>query len=211
MDKLIKQAEELRKKAAELLETAEELRKKAAEKLEKKVKSENLPIPKIGESIEIAGMKWIILDKTEKGYLALAAESLAEKIFGSSNDWRESDIRKYLNVEIAGLLENALNVELPEFERDLLSLDGQTEYGTCMDKVSLLTVDEYRKYRKYIPNAGYWWWTCTPDSTKCNRDTMWIRVVSSGGDVGSDVCNYYFGVRPFCIFPSSLFESEKGE
>ena len=203
MDKLIKQAEELRKKAAELLE--------AAEKLEKKVKSEKLPIPKIGESIEIADMKWIILDKTEKGYFALAEKSLKNRAFGSNNDWRESKIRRYLNDEVAALIEDALNIELPEFERDLFSLDGQTEYGTCRDKVSLITIDEYRKYRKYIPNAGYWWWTCTPDSTKCNGNTAWIRVVSFGGDIYYRSCNGDYGVRPFCIFPSSLFESEKGE
>ena len=203
MNKLIEQAEELRKKAAELIE--------AAEKLEKKVKSEKLPIPKIGESIEIADMTWIILDKTENDYLALAEKSLKDRAFGSNNDWRESEIRRYLNDEVAALIEDALNIELPEFERDLFSLDGQTEYGICRDKVSLITLDEYRKYRKYIPNAGYWCWTCTPNSTKCNGDIAWITVVSSGGLISNNCYDDRNGVRPFCIFPSSLFESEKGE
>lgn len=168
-----------------------------------------LPVPETGATVEIAGMKWIILDKVEKGYLALAAESIGKKTFGSNNDWRESDIREYLNGELREQIESTIGADLPEFDRDLLSLDGQTEYGTCTDKVSLITVDEYRKYRKHIPNAGYWWWTCTPDSTKCNGDTAWIRVVSSGGVIY--YIYYYddFGVRPFCIFPSSLFESEE--
>ncbi len=186
------------------------LHKEFAEYKKTKQKKET---PVIGGTVELVGVKWIILDKTEKGYLALAEKSLKERTFGSNNDWRESEIRKYLNDEVSELIEDALNIELPAFERDLLSLDGQTEYGTCMDKVSLITVDEYRKYRKYIPNAGYWWWTCTPDSTKCNKDTTWVRVVSPSGlfnriDIDDD-CSFDDGVRPFCIFPSSIFESEE--
>ena len=96
-----------------------------------------------------------------------------------------------------------------EFERDLLSLDGQTEYGTCMDKVSLINVDEYRKFRCLIPNTGEWWWTITPDSTKCNNDTAWIAVVSPSGDFNGDIYLNYYGVRPFCIFSPSIFESEE--
>lgn len=196
-----------------LKEFKEEFEKRVnefAEKLEAyKTAEEKQEIPVIGGTVELVGIKWIILDKTENGYLALAEKSLKDRAFGSNNDWRESEIRRYLNDEVASLIEDALNIELPEFERDLLSLDGQTEYGTCRDKVSLITVDEYRKYRKYIPNAGYWWWTCTPDSTKYNGNTAWIRVVSSGGDVHDFSFYYDLGVRPFCIFPSSLFESEE--
>ena len=130
--------------------------------------------------------------------------------FGKNNDWKESGIREYLNGEFAEMIEKKIGCELPEFERDLLSMDGQTEYGFCSDKVSLISVDEYRKYRRFIPNGkdGFWW-TITPDSTKCNNDTTCIRVVSPSGDFIND---YYYGlsgVRPFCIFPSSIFESEE--
>lgn len=87
-------------------------------------------------------------------------------------------------------------------------MDGQKEYGKCEDKVSIISLDEYRKYRELIPNAEYWWWTLTPDSTKCNGDTSWIRIVSPSGRIdrnGYDSCR---GVRPLCIFSSSLFESK---
>ena len=176
---------------------------------EYKKTKQKLVAPVIGSTVEIAERKWIILDKAESGYMALAAESIGRKTFGSSNDWRESSLREFLNGEFLKEIEEKLGTALPEFERDLISLDGQTEYGGCMDKVSLITLDEYRKYREFIPNAGYWWWTCTPDSTKCNGDTAWIRVVSSGGVFNYYLFNYNLGVRPFCIFPSSLFESEE--
>lgn len=132
-----------------------------------------------------------------------------EKKFGKNNNWKESDIRKYLNTEFLEKLEKELNVQLPMFERDLLSLDGQTEYGTCMDTISMITVDEYRKYRSKLPNTGEWWWTITPDSTPCNNDDWCIAVVSPDGYFSFNLCVGYRGVRPICIFPSSLLESEE--
>lgn len=162
----------------------------------------------LNKTFTVAGIKWTVLEKLENGYLAIA-DSIGNKRFGSNNDWKESSIRKMLNTEFAEKIEKELGVELPEFERDLFSLDGLKEYGTCMDKVSLLSIDEYRKYRDKLPNTGKWWWTLTPDSTRCNGDSSWIRVVSPSGDFNCDSCDIGFGVRPVCIFPSSIFESEE--
>lgn len=165
--------------------------------------------PELGEVIEIADISWIILDKTEQGYVALAEKKIDSRIFGNDNDWKESEIREYLNGEFAEMIEKKIGCSLPEFERDLLSMDGQTEYGTCMDKVSLISVDEYRRYRRFIPNGkDGCWWTITPDSTKCNNDATYIRVVSPSGYVYYYYFDFIRGVRPFCIFPSSIFESE---
>ena len=95
------------------------------------------------------------------------------------------------------------------FERNLLSLDGQTEYGTCDDKVSLLTVDEYRKYRRLIPNTGDWFWLISPWSTPCNDFKNSVAVVAPSGNFSYYFCNISCGVRPFCIFSSAIFESEE--
>lgn len=96
------------------------------------------------------------------------------------------------------------------FKRDLLSLDGLEEYGESDDFVSLLTVDEYRKYRKHIPNTDEWWWIITPWSTHCNDCDIYTTVVSPSGCICSYCCNDDgCGVRPVCIFSSSIFESEE--
>ena len=165
----------------------------------------------VGDTFEVAGLVWKILEIKEQGYVCIA-EKLEENMqFDSScNDWKTSDLRKYLNEDFFQKLAKEIGEEniLP-FERDLISLDGQTEYGKCEDKVSLITVDEYRKYRALIPNTeDYWWWTITPDSTKCNNDTTWLRVVSPSRNFDFRDCLNYIGVRPFCIFSSSIFESE---
>lgn len=167
-------------------------------------------MPAIGDTIEIAGMKWLILDKVEGGCLAIAAESIGNSRFGKNNNWKESEIREYLNTEILKKIEEDIDTVLKPFKRDLLSLDGQDEYGTCEDdKVSIISLDEYRKYRKLLLNTKFYWWTLTPDSTKCNGDTTWISVVCPSGDFDFDYCRYCRGVRPVCIFPSEIFESEE--
>lgn len=177
----------------------------AYEQLKKKYQK-----PEIGKTIEVAGIKWLVLDKLEKGYFAISEDFYGRdrEFDDNCNDWKSSDLRNELNTDLRKKIESELGTDLlVEFERNLLSLDGQTEYGTCRDYVSLISVDEYRKYRKLLPNTGKWWWTFTPDSTACNDDDTFVRVVSPSGIIGSDYFSFSRGVRPVCIFSSSIFES----
>ena len=170
--------------------------------------------PEVGETITVAGITWRVLDKLEKGYLVISDGFYGEdrKFDGSCNNWKCSDLRKELNTDLKDKIEDELGKgALVGFERDLLSMDGQTEYGTCKDLVSLISVDEYRKYRKFLPSTDRYWWTITPDSTPCNNDSTCLRVVSPGGCIYLSSCNCSDGVRPFCIFSSSIFESEEDD
>lgn len=177
----------------------------AYEQLKKKYQK-----PEIGKTIEVAGMKWLVLDKLEKGYLVISDEfyGKSREFDTDCNNWDSSDLRQELNTELRRKIEEAVGEGgLLKFTRDLLSMDGQTEYGSCEDYVSIISVDEYRKYRKLLPNTGEWWWTLTPDSTKCNDDASYIRVVSPSGLISNDYYLSSYGVRPVCIFSSSIFES----
>lgn len=163
----------------------------------------------IGDTFELVDTTWKILDITSAGYICLA-DSIEERQFDSdSSNWENSNLRDYLNEEFLEKIAAEIGLEnIVPFERDLLSLDGQTEYGKCEDKVSLLTVDEYRKYRSLIPNTkDYWWWLVSPWSTPCNDYYMSVAVVSSAGSIINDDCDNSSGVRPVCIFSSSIFES----
>lgn len=173
-------------------------------------KKKHIGKPEIGKAIELAGMEWLILDKTEKGYFSiLNGFDGKERIFDSaSNNWISSKLRNELNTRFLKKITDEFGEDaVIEFDRDLLSLDGQTEYGHCKDKISILTVDEYRKYRKFLPNMGKWWWLLTPWSTPANDYSTTITVVSPSGYISSYDCNYVYGVRPVCIFSSSIFES----
>lgn len=173
-------------------------------------KKKYIGTPEIGKVIELAGMDWLILDKTEKGYFAiLNGFDEKERTFDStSNNWITSKLRNELNARFLKKITDELGKDaVIEFDRDLLSMDGQTEYGHCKDKISFLTVDEYRKYRKLLPNMDKWWWLLTPWSTPVNDFSTTITVVSRSGNIyGNRYCNVY-GVRPVCIFSSSIFES----
>lgn len=167
---------------------------------------------KVGDTFELAGLTWKILDITSEGYMCLADRLTDKMMFDkNSNDWVKSQLREYLNTEFVEEIANEVGEEnIISFNRNLLSLDGQTEYGECEDKVSLLTVDEYRKYRKLIPNTDdYWWWLISPWSTACNDWSTSVTVVSSSGDVGNGDCDDSGGVRPVCIFSPSIFESKE--
>ena len=163
----------------------------------------------IGDTFKLVDTTWKILDITSAGYICLA-DSIEERQFDSdSNNWKNSNLRDYLNEEFLEKIAAEIGLEnIVPFERDLLSLDGQTEYGKCEDKFSLLTVDEYRKYRSLIPNTkDYWWWLISPWSTPCNDYKRTVAVASSAGNFNFNSCNFVDGVRPVCIFSSSIFES----
>lgn len=163
----------------------------------------------IGDTFKLVDTTWKILDITSAGYICLADSIEDMKFDSDSNNWENSGLRSYLNGEFFEKMTAEIGLEnIVPFERNLLSLDGQTEYGKCEDKVSLLAVDEYRKYRSLIPNTkDYWWWLVSPWSTPCNDYKKSVSVVSSAGDFSRDGCDDINGVRPVCIFSSSIFES----
>ena len=192
---------ELGKKLATLNEAYEQLRKKYQN-------------PEVGNTVEVAGIKWIVLDKLEKGYFVISEDFYGEEkeFDNSKNDWKVSSLRNYLNTELRKKIEEDVGEDaLFKFKRDLTSLDGQTEYGICEDYVSLITVDEYRKYRDLLPNTGEYWWTLTADSTASNDDSRWVRVVSPRGGILNCYCGRSFGVRPVCILKSNIFVSKVKE
>lgn len=193
-------AKTIEKRVEELERIVKQLQKEKCISMKKKLA--------VGDTFELMDLKWKILDMTEQGYKCIA-EKLPENMkFGSNNDWKKSSIRKYLNEEFYQELAEVIGEDnIIPFERNLISLDGQTEYGTCKDKVSIISLDKYRQYRALLPNEDYWWWTLTPDTTKYNGNESWIRVVCPSGLIDIDCYDYNRGVRPVCIFSSAIFES----
>lgn len=167
---------------------------------------------KVGDTFELAGLNWKILDITDEGYMCLADRLADKMVFDEdSNDWLRSQLREYLNTELIEEITDEIGEEnIVSFKRDLLSLDGQTEYGECKDKVSLLTVDEYRKYRSLIPNTDdYLWWLVSPWSTVCNECSTIATIIFSSGGIDGNSCCDDCSVRPVCVFSSSIFKSEE--
>ena len=157
------------------------------------------------------GMKLQILDNhygERSGVFCITRDILFKKAFDedNNNDWRKSSLRKYLNGEFFEQLPFA--DKLISFKRDLTSDDGLKDYGDCEDYVSLLSDDEYRKYRYQISNKDDWWWTLTPYSTPNSGYSYNARLVSSDGSrFGNDAYYGRYGVSPaFVILPSFMVE-----
>lgn len=162
---------------------------------------------KIGNRFELAGLKWIILNITPEGCYCLAEVVEEHRVFDPvSNNWLDSRLREWLNTVFLDKLEAEIGKEnIIEFERDLLTLDGQAGYGKCYDKVSLLNIDEYRKYRQLIPNVDKWWWLITAWDTR-HYDNAIVVNVTDYGSIDKVTCFGDSTIRPFCVFSSELFE-----
>lgn len=176
---------------------------------EEEIKTADICSAKVGSFIKYAGLEWVVLEHRKKGTLILAKHRLYNRAFDSSNhnDWEASSLRAELNNFNTGgycvadeRTGNIKKSDLVEFERDLLTDDGMTDYGKCKDYISLITCEEYRKFRKLIPNADDWWWTATADSLAYNS---LVRIVGSSGTLSSYyACYGYSGVRPLCLLKS---------
>lgn len=158
---------------------------------------------KIGDEV------FIVLEQTDNGTRVIAKEFAYRCVmFGDNSDWKVSPIRKTLNnkyfKKIAAIIgeKNILSMD-----RDLTSFDGLDDYGTCTDKVSLLTTAEYAKYHKILglkPNYSDWWWLITPATTPSNDYARSVCIVNSGGILSWCDCGYSLGVRPFLNIESSI-------
>jgi hypothetical protein len=165
-----------------------------------------------GEKFNYGGLDWEVLEQTEGRALCLAVRSIGDKAFDTNNknDWKGSSLRKYLNGTFLKKLVKAgakAGAFLP-MELDLTSDDGLDDYGSSTDKIGLLSCDQYRKFRKLIPQVKGWWWTITPWSTESGGNASGVRVVYSGGSrSSSNAYNGNYGVRPLCTLDSSILIS----
>lgn len=128
--------------------------------------------------------------------------------FGDTNNWAESKIRKYLNEDYVRVIQGEFgNGNIVAFERDLISLDGYSDYATCVDKASVMNVLEYMKYHKYVGNCDSCHALITPNSTPSGYGANGVQYVRGVGDVHCSWCSGDFGVRPFFVLKSSIFVS----
>ena len=156
------------------------------------------------------GEEYILLYFLPNGDAAvLTKNSLKSMKFGSDNNYNGCNIDKYLCEEYLPELERKFGKNnIVEYEVDLLSLDGENDYGKITRKVSILTLDEYRHNKKAIKNyINEWFWLCTPDSTPNGCGSSSVQYVNSNGYVRYVWCNYCLAVRPRFVLSSSIFES----
>ena len=181
----------------------------------------NITTLRPGEHFMFKGFEWVCLDPNhpDGGVLAIMAEPWEKDVKfcpsdkfadekGNWNNYRTSNVRGVLsdmaNAVFAGkgLLPHTV---------DLVADNGDGAYGTVQDFVFILTCDDYRKYRDYIPRYDSWIWTATPwycgdgDYGSYTGHAVNVRCVGRGGLLGKNGAHYSCVVAPACILnPKSL-------
>lgn len=159
-----------------------------------------------GNIVNIGKRKYIVLGHEAETTALLDANNVSERVFDCGcGDYETSSVRKYINdkyykelcvaVGEGNVIKHKVNLEAD---------DGTNKDAFCEDFVSLITTENYRRYREHIPAAGYRWWTATRTTTGNKYYSRGVCCVDSSGIVSWDGCGWFRGVRPFCILNSSV-------
>lgn len=179
----------------------------------------NITTLRPGEHFMFKGFELVCLDPNhpDGGVLSIMAEPWAKDVKfcpsdkftdekGNWNNYRTSNVRGVLsdmaNAVFGGTCLLAHTV-------DLVADNGDRAYGTVQDFVFILTCDEYRKYRDYIPHYGSCVWTATPWYCGDKDSDMGAAGIVRLVDVDGKLCNNGTcgsdAVAPACILnPKSL-------
>lgn len=158
-----------------------------------------------GEEFVYNGIRFICLDVIDGNYLAITADCLCEKRFNDNyndgcNNWKTSTLRRFLNEDV--LEEHFDAKHLIKQTSDLTADNGDKAYGTCEDYITLLTCDQYRKYRDYVPLFEECMWTLTP--WRCDPgNANLVRDVNPAGAIYDYDANNSIGLAPVCLFNSN--------
>ena len=169
------------------------------------------------------GFEWVCLDPNhpDGGVLAIMAKTLAEDVKfcpsdkfadekGNWNNYRTSNVRGILSA-----MSNAVFGEkcLLEHTVDLVADNGDRAYGAVQDFVFILTCDEYRKYRDYIPHYDNWIWTATPlycgDKDFATGTADYVRGVNTNGLLYCNATDIGLAVVPACVLNQKSFNLRK--
>lgn len=182
----------------------------------------NITTLRPGEHFMFKGFEWVCLDPNhpDGGVMAIMATPWGKDVKfcpsdkfadekGNWNNYRTSNVRGILS-DMANSVFGESGKGLLSHTVDLVADNGDRAYETVKDTVFILTCDEYRKYRDYIPRYDSWIWTATPwfcgykdSDTGCGA--AMVRAVDIGGWFGNVGACLNGAVAPACILnPKSL-------
>ena len=166
---------------------------------------------KRGEVFQTTGKrKYKVLEQYGDTTKIISLDLVKENVeFGDTSDYKTSNVKKLCDTEILKDFEEEFGAENVETHTaDIITADGQ-KFGTVDCKIRPITFDEAREYTDITPNNDLndWYWTLSPWSTEERGWKKSITIVSPSGYVCSRYYDNGNGVRPVCIFSSSIFES----
>lgn len=148
----------------------------------------------LGGVVRYGGLDWVVFCKGTGAIRLISKDIIAYASFdkgGENNLWEQSELRTFLK----GLFAEKYKLKKPDLFSHYtceIADDGTYESELSEDCISLLTADEYRKYRWRIPAVDAFWWTATADSDTNN----FVECVDTDGALSDEECYAENGVRP---------------
>ena len=123
-----------------------------------------------GHIFTLDGVELVKLDDDGEASFVVLADALPDAVAfcddeeaDAPNNYQGSNLHRVTEDWAEG--HKGLYEALVEREIDLTTMDGMTDYGRPGLFIRSLTVDEYRKYRSFIPLASRRYWLATGYST----------------------------------------------
>ena len=170
-----------------------------------------------GERFKLDGVEFVKLDCDEEATFVLTADTLPECCAFEDDDAEREDHNNFDRSLIQKHIERFFREQhspifkaIVERPVDLTSMDGMTTYGKPFTVARLLTIDEFRKYRRFIPLTSKPFWTATPWTTLRSPYSGANRAYNIGTDGSVDydsVYRAYFAPRPALYLQSSILVS----
>lgn len=178
----------------------------------------NITTLRPGEHFMFKSFEWVCLDPNhpDGGVLAIMAKPWAKDVQfcpsdkfadekGNWNNYRTSNVRGILSDMANAVFDKK---SLLSHTVDLVADNGDRAYGTVQDFVFILTCDEYRKYRDYIPYYDSLIWTATPwycgDVDSDAGGAGIVRSVETDGRFSCCSADLNGAVAPACILNPKL-------
>lgn len=163
---------------------------------------------KPGETVKFGNREYVVLGHGEETTAVITKDIVKDMEFGKTSDYSKSYVREFCNGEFYKELSNAVGKENVIPHRVKLTCDdGSNKGASCKDNISILTTENYRRYREYLPAIGKCSWTATGVTTLDNDYARGVCYVYSRGILRWNDCGCCTGVRPFCILHSSILAS----
>ena len=163
---------------------------------------------KPGETVKLGEREYIVLGHGAETTAVITKDIVKNMEFGKTGDYSKSYVREFCNGDFYKELAKAVGkTNIVPHRVNLTCDDGSNKGVTCKDNVSIITAENYRRYREYLPALGKPSWTATGVTTLDKDYARVVCYVISRGILGWNGCVCADGVRPFCILNSSIVVS----
>ena len=163
---------------------------------------------KPGDTVTIGEREYIVLEHTKRTTSIITKMPTKSMNFGKDGDYTKSDVRAYCNNEFYEELCKAVGKHniIPHIVH-LVSDDGSNQGVAIKDNISILTCDNYRYYREFLPMIGSSCWTATRVTTLDEDYAHSVCVINSDGVLSWSGSDCSLDVRPCCVLDSSVLVS----